>query len=145
MTIGAWALFLASLAGMWAINKSNKMSGMLIATIARAVLAFSAGVAMARIALGDWLASAMLTGSEWIAGMFDGLAAPVALSIATLVAIAIAVFGLLDKRADKPELAMLIILPTMFLVTSAGIADPGAELSDAWFETATSSLSNLLS
>jgi hypothetical protein len=141
--VGAWALFLASLGSMFALHRSAFLNRVKWLFILQAGLAFSAGVALAHIFLGRWLIVVAHTVAGWIAGV-SGIHQVVLLSILLFVAAAVAVIGLLDRRADKLETIGMLIVPTLASATAAGIAAPILTASSAWYGFAAGGIAHLL-
>jgi hypothetical protein len=72
------------------------------------------------------------TVAGWISGI-TGIGAAVLLSVVLFVAAAIAVVGLLDRRADRLEKIGMLLVPSLATATAAGIAAPILTASAAWY------------
>ena len=146
--LGAWALALTSAVFLWLLMKRDKFP---LSWLVKSVLALFAGAGFAATSFGVWIAG-------WIGRLADlmgavpswfgaGVVIPGVLltSIATAALLFVAVYGLRDKSADKPELVAWIAAPLVALAAAGPIASAVTDnISPAVREAGSGSISRMV-
>lgn len=107
-----------------------------------ATLAAIGGASLADTGIGSWFASTVIGGvTGWLAGVTGGSGTLVA-GVAALILTVIVVYDIaVDKKADKPAMAGLMLLPMLFIAAAGPLAGAGTGLADAVAQLGTSGLS----
>lgn len=138
----SWIVLILAAGLMWLISKSGWLMKQKWIFVPQALLAFTVGAALSEIEPGRWIGGIF----GWVTGLFDRWM-PAALLAAVLVVLGFvaAVFKLLDKDADKTELALLVLLPSLAIAASGmGVATLIVELAGTVSGAATSATSSVI-
>ncbi|MFC0431037.1 hypothetical protein [Kutzneria buriramensis] len=109
-----------------------------------AIFAAIGACSFANTNLGAWVAG-LLRGLLGIPAGWIGVSAALLAALAVLICIPLVVYGFWhDRKADKPELIGLIMLPLLVIIASGPVAANGAGLVDAVTHFGTSGLSYLV-
>jgi uncharacterized membrane protein len=95
--------------------------------IINGLLAFITGAALANTWLGQWVAQLFAGLFGWIGGWF-GTSSGIVAGVLVLLIAAVVLLDLMDRVADQPAIAGLIILPLLFLITAGPIDAAGESL-----------------
>lgn len=131
----SWAIMITAFALLFVVWRKRKGAPWWL----RTALVLIAGASLADTALGGWLAARL-------SDLLGLIPAPTPLLIggATLVGLVYVVYELLDKKADKREMVVLAILPTLFLAGVGPLANTGTGLSDAVAQIGSNSIGHLI-
>lgn len=131
----SWAIMITAFALLFVVWRKRKGAPWWL----RTALVLIAGASLADTALGGWLAARL-------GDLLGLIPAPTPLLIggATLVGLVYVVYELLDKKADKREMVVLAILPTLFLAGVGPLANTGTGLSDAVAQIGSNSIGHLI-
>jgi len=140
----AWLIFIGALVFRHYLGKSRKLKNIPFYFVIPASLTFIAGAAMAEIMIGRKLADFIRGAGDVIGGPF-GVPGSAVVALAVVVLIIIAVGGLADLKADKPELMALLLMATFFVAAGgAGLSDEGSQLTQAALNIGSDGLSALV-
>lgn len=131
----SWAIMLTAFALLFVIWRKRKGAPWWL----RTALVLIAGASLADTSVGAWLAARLGD----LLGMIPA-PTPMLIGGATLVGVVYVGYELLDKKADKREMVVLAILPTLFLAGVGPLASTGAGLSDAVSQVGTNSIGHLI-
>lgn len=131
----SWAIMITAFALIFVIWRKRKGAPWWL----RTALVLIAGASLADTSLGVWLATRF-------ADLLSLIPAPTAVLIggATLVGIVYVAYELADKKADKREMVVLALLPTLFLAGVGPLAETGSGLSDAVAQVGSNSIGHLI-
>lgn len=111
----------------------------------RAALAAIGGAGLADSGLGGWLAARISDIAGWVAGVTGAPSAALVAGVAALILSVIVVYDIaVDKKADKPAMAGLVLLPLLFIAAAGPLAGAGAGLTEAITNLGTSGLTALV-
>jgi hypothetical protein len=128
--VAPWLLFIAAIALRMLLGKSKRIKKIPMYFVIPASLTFVAGAAMAEIIIGEKLANLMVWGADTFGGFFGVPGQPV-LVLTGFLLMVLVVVGLSDFKADKMELRVLLILPSLFLAAGgAGLSGEGSQLAE---------------
>ncbi len=145
LRVSAWLIFVGALVFRHYLGKSRRLQKIPFYFVIPAGLTFIAGAAMAEIVIGKWLAGFIRGAGDMVGGLFD-IPGVLVVSFASLVLVAIAVVGLADLKADKPELMALLFMATFFVAAAgAGLSGEGSQLTQAALNIGSEGLSALVS
>jgi hypothetical protein len=147
LSVSAWLIFIGALVFRHFLGKSRRLQRIPFYFVIPASLTFIAGAAMAEIVIGEWLAGFIRGAGAMIGGVFEpDIAGSAVVSFAVVVLILIAVVGLSDLKADKPELMALLLMATFFVAAAgAGLSGEGSQLTQAALNIGSEGLSALVS
>ena len=147
LSASAWLIFIGALVLRHYLGKSRRLQKIPFYFVIPAGLTFIAGAAMAEIVIGEWLAGFIRGAGAMIGGVFEpDIAGSAVVSFAVVVLILIAVVGLSDLKADKPELMALLLMATFFVAAAgAGLSGEGSQLTQAALNIGSEGLSALVS
>lgn len=128
----SWAILITGIGLIRVVWKAKKWKPFWL----KAGLVFIAGAALAETGLGGWIAARI----NGLLQLIFGGATPWVVSGAVLVGIVYVIYQLGDKSADKREMIVLFLLPTLCLVAIGPIADTWTSLSDSVYQVATNSI-----
>lgn len=131
----SWAIMITAFALLFVVWRKRKGAPWWL----RTTLVLIAGASLADTSLGAWLAARL-------GDLLGLIPAPTALVIggATLVGVVYVAYELADKKADKREMVVLAMLPTLFLSGVGPLAETGAGLTDAVAQVGTNSIGRLI-
>lgn len=131
----SWAIMITAFALIFVIWRKRKGAPWWL----RTALVLIAGASLADTSLGVWLAARF-------ADLLSLIPAPTTVLIggATLVGIVYVAYELADKKADKREMVVLALLPTLFLAGVGPLAETGSGLSDAVAQVGSNSIGQLI-
>lgn len=110
----------------------------------RAGLAAIGGASLANTGAGAWLAARISDLAGGLASVTGGSAALFA-GVAALIMTVIVVYDIaVDKRADKPAMTGLVLLPLLFLAAAGPLAGVGTGITDAIANLGSSGLTTLI-
>lgn len=139
----SWAIFLAG-AGLLAILRKRSPKALAkVMWIINGLLAVMTGAALADIVLGAWISGLLSALFGWVGGWF-GASAGIVAGVVVLLVAAIVILDLMDRVADQPAIAGLIMLPVLFLITSGPVDAAGESLYSAAEQIGASSLGRLV-
>ena len=147
LKVSAWLIFIGALVFRHYLGKSRKLQQKIpFYFVIPAGLTFIAGAAMAEIVIGRWLAGFIRGAGDMVGGLFEpDIAGSAVVSFAVVVLILIAVVGLVDLKADKPELMALLLMATFFVAAAgAGLSGEGRQLTQAALNIGSEGLSALV-
>ena len=144
LSVSAWLIFIGALVLRHYLGKSRRLQKIPFYFVIPAGLTFIAGAAMAEIVIGEWLAG-FIRGAGDVVGALFGIPGTSVVSFSCLVLIIIAVVGLSDLKADKPELMALLLMATFFVAAAgAGLSGEGSQLTQAALNIGSQGLSALV-
>lgn len=109
-----------------------------------AIFAALGACSFANTDLGGW-AAGLLRSLLGLFGGVIGVSAALLGALAVLICIPMVVYGFVhDRKANKPELIGLIVLPLLFIIASGPVAANGGRLSDAVSHFGSNGLSYLV-
>jgi hypothetical protein len=137
----AWLLLLVTAGLAWLLHKKwKKWRKWYVVALVTALLA----CALASTNLGGWLAS-LLGGLLGLIGGLIGVSGSLIGAVLMLLFIPAIVYGFWhDRKADKWEVSLLILLPLLFVVASGPVAAHGGGLVTAVSHFGTSGLGYLV-
>lgn len=129
----SWAILFTSIGLTWVVWNAKRWKPFWL----RAGLVFIVGASLAETGLGVWIAKRL----NDLLGLFvTGAPATTIVSGVVLVGIVYVIYQLGDKSADKREMIVLVLLPTLCLVAVGPIAETWSGLSDSAYQVAMSSI-----
>jgi hypothetical protein len=136
-----WLLWIASSLVLYLLRKRwKKWRKWWVLAIVTAVF----GCSFAGTVLGGWVAG-LLRGLLGLPAGWMGITAAAIAAVLVLVLIPLVIYGFVhDRKADKWEMAGLILLPLLFIIASGPVAAHGGTLVDAISKFGTSGLSYLV-
>jgi len=147
LSVSAWLIFVGALVFRHYLGKSKRLKSTRLYFVIPSSLTFVAGAAMAEIVIGEKLADFIRGAGDRIGGMFEpDIAGSAVVALSVVVLVLIAVVGLGDLKADKPELLALLLMATFFVAAAgAGLSDEGSQLTQAALNIGSEGLSALVS
>ncbi|MBA8825306.1 hypothetical protein FHX42_002657 [Saccharopolyspora lacisalsi] len=110
----------------------------------RAALGLIAGASLANTGLGAWAAARVTDVSGLIGRILNANGALIVGVVALIVSVIVVYDIAVDRKADKPAMIGLIVLPLLFLAAVGPLATAGSGLSDAIAQVASNSIGKLI-
>lgn len=114
----SWVILFTTIGLIWVVWRSKKWNPFWL----RAILVLIAGCALADTGLGAWLSNRLV---ELLGNLPPSVPTLLLIGGAGLVGIVFVVYQLRDKSADKREMIVLVLLPTLLLPAIGPLGDAG--------------------
>ncbi|GAA2773858.1 hypothetical protein [Saccharopolyspora taberi] len=133
----SWAILITAIGLIWVIWKRKKLAPWWL----KAALVAIAGCALADVALGAWLANRLMD----LLSNIPGVPPTLIVGGAVLVGLLFVFYAIwVDKSADKREMVVLFLLPTLLLPAVGPLANAGESATAGTNEISSGSIGRLI-